>query len=124
EQDPGSELARQLASIQFRLSSYLAKVLSRFDHVADMAILEVFAKIVHEERATVITYNYDTFFEQAIQRATGPNFQPEPANYSLTLRELRVAGEGYTRPLDLPDEILSYSFYKWRMPLAYGFKFG
>src|SRR6266700_6283759 len=43
EQDPGSELARQLASIQFRLSSYLAKVLSRFDHVADMAILEVFA---------------------------------------------------------------------------------
>jgi hypothetical protein len=60
---------------------------------------------VQQERAAVLTFNYDTIIENMIELA---------------------AGESNTAPLQngrVPSEYLSYSTYKWNRVLAYGVRF-
>jgi hypothetical protein len=60
---------------------------------------------VWEERAAVLTFNYDTIVESMIELAAGHTDSPPP-------RDGRV-----------PDEHLSYSRFKWNRALAYGVRF-
>jgi hypothetical protein len=77
------------------------------------------AKRIVAERATVLTFNYDTILEAAIDSEhgwdmTGMNQEPPtPDQY----------GEWESDPELIPDEFLAASHRAWRRPSAYGVQF-
>jgi hypothetical protein len=64
-----------------------------------------------QEEPTVITFNYDTILERAIETASG---KADPPPYRT-----RVMDDSYT----VPEDELSYSRYNWNRARCYGFKF-
>jgi hypothetical protein len=108
-----SELKR-LVNIKFSLESFIAEVLSDFEHFASMShTMRNLGRVIHHENPTIITFNYDCMIEHALESAYGAR--------------LSVPREFWQREpfeeTELPDEILTYSHYNWNKPLGYGFKF-
>lgn len=104
-------LFRSLSAVGFQLMSILAERLSEFSvspHSSDSFMS--FGRLIYEEQATVITFNYDTLLESAIATASGVNDIPQ--SYEANLLSDEVS-----------DDQLPYSHCVWNIPLAYGFKF-
>lgn len=73
--------------------------------------MEIFVRaFLGNPSASVITLNYDTILERAIEIATWASEKPP----SLRGRE---PGD------DIPDELLAYSQWDWNRPLGYGVEF-
>jgi hypothetical protein len=102
--DPGRE--EEVARVEDQLSSLLTRFLGHIEpfSATDLALPEVGRRVL-EERAAVLTFNYDTIIESAIESVAGDSGEPPPE-------------EG-----QVPDERLSYSDYKWNRALAYGVRF-
>jgi hypothetical protein len=108
--------ARRLGDLLFILTSMLGYLLGPFE---DLGVQDVNAALyMHEfggrllqEEPAVITFNYDTILERAIETASGT---ADPLPY----RE-RVLDDSYT----VPEEELGYSRFNWNRALCYGFKF-
>lgn len=114
EEEP--EELGQLGEVQFRLQSFLAEFLSDFEpFAATSTVFRDLGRLILREKPTIMTFNYDTFLEEAIESASGvtENLPPEFVKF---MQERPSHGT-------IPDTLLAYSHYKWNRPLAYGIEF-
>ena len=102
-----------LAEANYRLTVMLAEYLSDFEPFACTSdSFSLLGKIIYGERPVVLTFNYDTLLESAIESASGINVKVPP---SLLKRPVKSS--------DIPDQELAYSHMNWNRPLGYGVKF-
>lgn len=97
------------------LTGLLSEVLAEFNDVSFFRgndFLTPFGKKVYEERPNIITFNYDTFLEKAIGRASG-------VRVPATIHSLEVSDE----KKEISDEELAYCSSNWNCALGYGFQF-
>lgn len=107
------EHIKKLNIIAFKLTLYFAEYLSEFESfIHSSEEFQVLGKIIYEEKPAVLTFNYDTLLESAIESASGVN-----TNMPASFRE-NPPGEG-----EVADEELPYSHFNWNRPLSYGVKF-
>ena len=112
--DGDRERTVELTRIEFLLKSFFADYLSQFeDYAVSSAPMCELGRIIHDERAGVITFNYDCILEAVLEQASGVNPRIPPS--------VLTGGARPTR--EVSDDELAYSHYKWNMPLAYGFQF-
>lgn len=93
-----------LFDIRFRLIMHVAGTLSDFHFMFNAGFEGPFVRLaerVYGEQSTVITFNYDTLFESAIESASHIN--PEAYQH--------------------PGEEAKYSHSNWNRPLGYGVRF-
>lgn len=79
-----------------------------------------FATQILQERATVLTFNYDTLLEQAIEAASGQHPTPESLQGDELLKIMQTPEE--TQRI-VPEDLLSYSQANWNPLRAYGIEF-
>lgn len=79
-----------------------------------------FATQILQERATVLTFNYDTLLEQAIEAASGQRPTPESLQGDELLKIMQTPEE--TQRI-VPEDLLSYSQANWNPLRAYGIEF-
>jgi len=104
----------RLANIKFSLESFLAEVLSDFEHFVYMShTMRNLGRVILHENPTIITFNYDCMMEHVLESAYGVRLSVP--------REFMQRGP--LEETELPDEILTYSHHNWNKPLGYGFKF-
>lgn len=105
---------KRLVNIKFSLESFLAEVLSDFEHFASMShTMRNLGRVILYENPTIITFNYDCMMEHVLESAYGVRLSVP--------REFIQRGP--LEETELPDEILTYSHSNWNKPLGYGFKF-
>jgi hypothetical protein len=105
---------RRLVNVKFNLESFLAEVLSDFEHFACMShTIRNLGKVILHEAPTIITFNYDCMMEEILEFASGVRL-----SIPKEFHEIEPFEEN-----ELPDEVLTYSHYNWNKPLGYGFKF-
>ena len=106
---------RGLISAKFHLESFLAEVLSDFEHFAVTShTMRNFGRVILYEKPTIITFNYDCLMEEVLEIASGVN-----PSVPISFRDYRP----FEEKRDLSDEMLVYSHCNWNRPLGYGFKF-
>lgn len=107
------DLFLHLNEIDFLITAMLAEYLEEFEHFAHSSdSFMALGKVIHAERSAVLTFNYDTILESAIESASGVRGS--------------IPSSFHGRPPDtgaIPDEELPYSHFNWNRPLAYGVKF-
>lgn len=102
-----------LARVDFLLKSFLAEFLAEFEFAAvESNVMRGFAKIIHHENATIVTFNYDCIVESVIESASGVRHKVS-----------RLPRRAYDQPQQIPDDELPFSHYNWNRPLAYGTAF-
>lgn len=108
----------RLQQIQFVLKSFLAEVLSEFEVFASSSdIMRRLGAVLHWEKPTILTFNYDCFIEAAIEAASG-------LNPSIPQEMLKPPPEGWpVERIKVSDEELAYSHFNWNRPLGYGIAF-
>jgi len=95
-----------ISQIEDHLTALLTRYLAYIELFSDTASdLGKVGNQVLAERAAVLTFNYDTIVESAIEAAVGTTDESPPEEGTV------------------PDERLSYSEYKWNRALAYGVRF-
>lgn len=117
-QQEGNESAlRELFIIRYQLTVAFAELLSAFEHgiYRSEEFLEL-GKIVLAEKATVITFNYDTLVEATVESASNVRGKA-PDSYLKGPAGLGKLDEVVT------DEELPYSHMNWNRPLGYGIRF-
>lgn len=111
--EKNKEEYRWLLTIQFRLKSFLAEVLSEFEYSGFNLSMYNFGRILFHERPTIITFNYDCILESIIESASRVN-----PTIPKQFHDWKPFEE-----LEIPDELLAYSHYNWNRPLGYGITF-
>lgn len=107
EANSDGDTAREerIARVEDQLSALLTRFLGHIELFApDITLMEIGRRVLAES-AAVLTFNYDTIIESAIEMVAGKTEETPPP-------EGRV-----------PDEHLSYSDSKWNRALAYGVHF-
>jgi hypothetical protein len=102
------QVALQLNRINFTLKTLLSAYLSELQRTPFSEALAAFGKEVRGANADVLTFNYDTIAEGAIEISSGLN---------------KSIPEGLGRDESVSFDELAYSHYNWNPPLAYGLKF-
>jgi hypothetical protein len=106
--------ARELVNIRFQLVSFLAEVLSDFEHfVFGSHTMRNLGRVFLHENPTIITFNYDCLIESVLEMASGVNTFIPKSFFEDTPFEER----------ELHDDMLIYSHSNWNRPLGYGFEF-
>lgn len=114
EHENRTQDAEDLFMISFRLKSFLAEILSEFEHFASIShTLRNLSKVILHEEPTIISFNYDCLIESVLESASGVN-----PNIPNSFRHF-----GTDKEKELPDEMLVYSHSIWNRPLGYGFRF-
>jgi len=109
----------ELRWVQYLLKSFLAEVLTEFEHdVHRSGEMRLLGNILWAERATVLTFNYDTIIEEVIKSASGVN----PKAYPKCVRDF-MKGSMNDDDKEIPDEVLAASHCRWADPLGYGIRF-
>jgi hypothetical protein len=103
--------ANHLRDVAFRLKSALAETFSEFDHHFSPTMYD-FGRVLWSQRPTMITFNYDTYLEQALESGSGVDVGGHPATFNPM-----------GTPHEFTPEELVYSHYNWNRPLGYGFRF-
>jgi len=99
--------------LEWFLTQLLLDYMSEVEHwFFNSAEFQAFGKRLFLERATVITFNYDSLLESAIEAASPPRLD---AIKALSARD----------PMDnvISDEDIGYSFREWNPYVAYKVKF-
>jgi hypothetical protein len=115
EKNGDTDTFRFLSQIELQLTKLLAKYLAEFNLSYDPRISQpfhFFGNIIYNQKATVITFNYDTLLEYVIGNASDSN-----PNIPATFIDTSF------RRIKLPDEEVAFSHLNWNLPLAYGIKF-
>ena len=103
-----NEKVIDLVNIEYQLTAILAEFLSEFEHFTFTSdSFSNLGKIIYSEKASVITFNYDTLLEASIGSASGvnPNVPKEfkglpPDNGEVSDAELAYSHLKWNRPLD------------------------
>lgn len=103
----------RLITIEFRLKSFLAEVLSDFEYSGFNHSMYNFGRILVHEQPTILTFNYDCILESIIESASGVN-----PTIPIEFHDLEPSEE-----FEIPDELLAYSHSNWNRPLGYGITF-
>jgi hypothetical protein len=102
-----------LSEIEYRLTALLAEYLSDFKHFTHTSgAFRLLGEIIYAEKPAVLTFNYDTLLESAIESASRPSANIPAQFWGAAQRMYEVS-----------DEELPYSHYNWNRSLAYGVKF-
>jgi hypothetical protein len=102
-----------LANVEYQLTAILAEFLSEFEHFTFTSdSFSNLGRIIYKEKASVITFNYDTLLEASIGSASGVN-----PNVPKSFRGAPPDNGAVS------DEELAYSHLNWNSPLAYGIEF-
>jgi len=111
QQNNDKETAILLSKAEYQLTSLLAEFLSEFEHFiySDNSFRHL-GKILFNEKPTILTFNYDTLLESAIESASGVN-----PNIPELYKGLPPENDD-----NILDEELVYSHCNWNRPLAYG----
>jgi hypothetical protein len=105
---------QELVTIRFKLISFLAEVLSDFEHFAFTSYtMRNLGRVIFHEKPTILTFNYDCLMESILETTSGVNPNVPKSFLDPSFFEKR----------ELPDELLVYSYSNWNRPLGYGFKF-
>lgn len=88
-----------IAEANYRLTVMLAEYLSDFEHfIHSSDSFRLLGKIIHDERAAVLTFNYDTLLESTIESASGVTteipssfMRPSPESNEIPDDELAIA---------------------------------
>jgi len=105
---------RELYTIQFRLKSFIAEVLSEFETFSYPSdAMRRFGEVLYKEKPVIITFNYDCLIEAAIESASRVN--PHIPKEIFERNPLQKTG--------VSDEELTYSHFNWNRPLGYSIKF-
>ena len=98
---------QKLVEIRFQLTSFLAEVLSEFEHFAVTShIMRNLGRVILYEKPIILTFNYDCIMESVLEMASGVN--PKIPKVCVD----RVLYEHDVLPEDLPDDLLVYSHSK------------
>jgi hypothetical protein len=98
-----------LMGLQLRIEWFIAEVLSEFRiYLGEDHLMRRFGRRVLAEHATVISFNYDTLLEEAIEGASMVN----SSTVSISMPGQPVS-----------ESELRYSHYNWNRPLAYSIHF-
>lgn len=101
------DTAKLLYDIEYILTTFFARHLAEFRGVYRSSdSFDEFAKMIYQDKSSVLTFNYDTLLESAIESASGHS-EYRPATHSQEIR----------------DEDLIDRHYEWNIPLAYGVEF-
>lgn len=102
--DGDERRAEEVAQVEDQLAALFTRYLGHIEpfSAGDLTLKEVANKIM-EESAAVLTFNYDTIIESAIEDVVSRREKPSPL------------GNGR-----VPNEHLSYSDSEWNRALAYG----
>jgi hypothetical protein len=106
-------LISQLATLRLRFSGFLAELLSYFTPFVSVSAMDALGDILYSEKPTIITFNYDTFLESAIESASDLN---------ATTAGMRYPSESNDSFMPTSDELI-YSHFNWNRPLGYFIKF-
>ena len=102
-----------LSKLEYQLTSLLAEFLSEFEHFTHTSdSFGQLGKVLYKEKPLIITFNYDTLLESAIESASSVN-QNIPKSFKGAPPEEDT----------IPEAELVYSHFNWNRPLAYGVKF-
>ena len=108
-----NEKVIDLAKIEYQLTAILSEFLSEFERFTFRAdSFSALGTIIYSEKASVITFNYDTLLEASIGSASGVN-----TNVPKEFIQL-IPDNG-----EVSDAELAYSHLNWNSPLAYGVTF-
>jgi hypothetical protein len=119
-------LKEQLANIRFLQIKFLYCVLHEFESdlngfldypsdpkeildLVDCFYFKKLGQLLWKEKPTIITFNYDTFIESAIERASGKGFSKNSTTNRFQSQ--------------VKENELDYSYWNWNRALAYGIKF-
>ena len=103
----------RLLEVNYRLTLMFAEYLAELETFASgHGAFRALGHMLFKERPTIITFNYDTLLESAIELASGVR-ATVPDSYRGEPSE-----DG-----DAPEEELPYSHCVWNRPLAYGVQF-
>jgi hypothetical protein len=102
-------LVAELQTVNFRLKSLLASVLTEFElHALTSDVMRAFGDRLYAEKPVILSFNYDLCLEAVIELASRPN--------------INIPNAFHRDPRDgspIPDELLTYSHYTWNRTLAY-----
>lgn len=105
---------RSLWEIEYRLTALLAEYLTEFEaQILRSEVFRTFGQIIFKDSPAVLTFNYDTLLEYAIETASGMNPDLPVSMSRMDTWETS----------DVPDEELPISRNKWNRQLAYGVEF-
>jgi hypothetical protein len=110
-----AETQRSLSVVFFALTAYLAELLSEFTYsIYTSDDMRSFGSLVLREKAVIITFNYDTLLESAIESASGLRTGTPPIQDMI---------KSQTTGAEPTQEELAFSHHNWNRPLGYGFAF-
>jgi hypothetical protein len=105
---------QELVKIRFQLTSFIANVLSEFEHFVFLShTMRNLGQVIFYEKPIILTFNYDCLMESVLKTASGVNPNVPKSYIDDALYEND----------ELPEDLLVYSHSKWNKPLAYGFRF-
>ena len=113
------ERLKGLREVEDALTGFLADYLSEFSGSFSSPLTKLGA-VVLREKAAVLTFNYDSILEQAIEFASDALDPDRTKPYWLPL-EVR---EGQREPTEEERrKVITSREHQWHLPLAYGVKF-
>lgn len=115
EKEIDDEKIAELYEVQRTLLAFFMEVLDEFNSHLKYSKSSTFLKlgeIIFNQKATVITFNYDDYIETAIEIASGKN----PPHPYLNEFQDNMATEEI-------DEVCKKSEWRWNRPLGYGIEF-
>jgi len=112
-----------LQTIQFRLKMFLAEVLNQFEIAASTSqIMKRFGVRLNEQKPVIISFNYDTFLEIALESSSGFSDTKFPSE-ALEKGMHGKFGLPQSEGSHISDEKVDYSQYNWTRRLGYGMEF-
>ena len=121
---------QRLTEIKSRLTLFFKHYLEQSSFSAELSAVDFHAlgKVIWKEKATVITFNYDTLIESVIESAS---FSAFAADVGLShdqmiqmLNDYESSGHlSYDNFNDISDELMGYSRHGWNSYRAYGVRF-
>jgi len=119
--------AQRLIEIVSRLTVFFSDYLETSSRSAGESAVDfiTLGKVIWKEQASVITFNYDTLIEGAIETASGQTSNWLDAQQAIsTLRDREESDwPSYDFFNTVPDEVMACSRSNWERNRAYGVKF-
>lgn len=125
QRDPAE--AHRLIEIMSQLTVFFTRYLTNSGLAAGNSAVDfiTLGKVIWKEKASVITFNYDTLIEKTIEQASGQNPRRLDAQHAISA--LQDRGKSDWPSFDyfnaVPDELMAFSHFNWEPFRAYGVNF-